>query len=76
MKQLLSIPSSLEGLTKNALEIYKIEKLLEFKIEECEQNKKVFFLISLNLFHWLFVVDNFWTRKRDWPIERSFKRLG
>ena len=43
MKQLPSIPSSLEGLTKNALEIYKIEKLLEFKMEECEQNKKVFF---------------------------------
>ena len=76
MKQLPSIPSLLEGLTKNALEIYKIEKLLEFKIEECEQNKEVFFLILLNLFHWLFVVDNFWTRKRDWPIERSFKRLG
>ena len=32
MKQLPPIPSSLEGLTKNALEIYKIEKLLELKM--------------------------------------------
>jgi len=50
MKQLPPIPSSLEGLTKNALEIYKIEKMLEFKMEECEQSKKVLFFYFIEFF--------------------------